>query len=197
MSLDYAILGFLSERPRSGYDLKTRCFDSDVRPLWAADQAQIYRTLDRLQRSDLVTAKRRRQTGRPDRKIYEITVTGRERLADWLASNVPLPPARDPFFLQLHFGTSLPDESLLGVLTARRDAHQSQLESLRIHAGRLATQDTLSARTMTLRQTALDGAIARERSAIDWLDDCIDAVTHGALPETDASGTDRRHVWGS
>ena len=46
MSLGHAILGFLSRRPMTGYELKTRCFDQVASHFWTADQAQIYRTLD-------------------------------------------------------------------------------------------------------------------------------------------------------
>ena len=84
MSLDAAILGFLGERPRSGYDLKTRCFDGAAKDFWTADQAQIYRTLERLQGSKLVTATRKRQAGKPDRKVYSITELGRRTLTAWL-----------------------------------------------------------------------------------------------------------------
>lgn len=197
MSLDHAILGFLSERPRSGYDLKTRCFDGEVGAFWTADQAQVYRTLDRLQRAKLVSVTRRRQSGKPDRKIYEITYAGREQLAAWLASAAPTPLLRDAFFLQLYFGASLDDDSLLDVLAARRDSHQARLESLRSDSARLAAEHTLSPRAMTLRQTAYDGAISRERAAIDWLDDCIEAVAQGALPGSAAEGVGQRHLFGS
>jgi PadR family transcriptional regulator AphA len=47
MSLEYSILGFLSYKPFSGYDLK-KAFDNSVRHFWYADQSQIYRTLARL-----------------------------------------------------------------------------------------------------------------------------------------------------
>ena len=47
MSLEHAILGFLNYKPLSGYDLK-KIFDTSVRHFWAADQSQIYRTLNRL-----------------------------------------------------------------------------------------------------------------------------------------------------
>jgi PadR family transcriptional regulator AphA len=47
MSLDHAILGFLSYSPFTGYDLK-KFFDQSVRHFWLADQSQIYRTLSRL-----------------------------------------------------------------------------------------------------------------------------------------------------
>ena len=47
MSLDFAILGFLSYSPFTGYDLK-KFFDQSVRHFWTADQSQIYRILARL-----------------------------------------------------------------------------------------------------------------------------------------------------
>jgi len=197
MSLDHAILGFLSERPRSGYELKTRCFDNTIQPLWNADQAQIYRTLDRLQRSRLVSSTRRRQSGRPDRRIYEITPAGRDTLAEWLVTPLPLPPVRDAFALQLYFGASLGDEALSDVLTARRGQHQTRLDTLRAQAAALGDDSQASKRAMTLRQTAFDGAIARERTAVDWLDDCVEAVRQGALPGSEAPGIGQRHLFGT
>jgi len=197
VSLDHAILGFLSERPRSGYDLKTRCFDAVVEPFWSADQAQIYRTLDRLQRAKLVSSTRRRQSGRPDRRIYEITPAGRDALADWIATPQPLPPVRDVFALQLYFGASLGDDLLAEVLASRRDEHQRRLDELRAASAELAHGEPVSERAMTLRHTAFDGAIARERTAVDWLDDCVEAVKQGALPGSEAQGIGQRHLFGT
>lgn len=196
MSLDLAILGFLGERPRSGYDLKTRCFDRDVASLWTADQAQIYRTLDRLEREDLVVSRRRRQAGRPDRKIYELTPAGRETLDTRLAEPAALPAPRDPFALNLYFSAGLSDDTLLSVLSSRRESHQRRLDSLREQAARSVENATNAPRAAVLRQTAFDGAICRERSSIDWLDDCIDAIREGAVPESDANDG-RKHLYGS
>lgn len=196
MSLEHAILGLLSQRPRSGYDLKTRCFDTQLSPLWAADQAQIYRTLERLREARLVSVTRKRQTGRPDRRIYEITRPGVEALGAWLATPLSPPPHRDPFLLQLYFGADSSDDSLLGVLEARRTMHQSSLERLRGGAEELARDETLSDREQTLRQTAFDGAILRERATVEWLDDCIHAVREGALAGSSDQGTGQRHLFG-
>jgi PadR family transcriptional regulator, regulatory protein AphA len=44
MSFKYAILGFLSFAPFSGYDLK-KAFDRSVQHFWPANQSQTYRTL--------------------------------------------------------------------------------------------------------------------------------------------------------
>lgn len=196
MSLEFAILGFLSERPRSGYDLKTRCFSDDVMAFWDADQAQIYRTLDRLEKARLVTSRRRRQAGRPDRRIYDITRAGSEALAIWDATPSALPQLRDAFSLQLWFGAMLNDESLLGAVRARREMHQQRLETLRAGSVSLAQDHTLTDRVQVLRQTAYDGAIARERASIDWLDECISAIEQGALPGSDAGAIGQRHLFG-
>lgn len=196
MSLEHAILGLLAEHPRSGYDLKRRCFDGPLSPLWTADQAQIYRTLGRLEDTKLVASRRKRQVGKPDRLTYELTGTGCETLTDWLATPVAPMQARDPFLLQLYFAAPLDDEAILTVLEAERVRRQESLERLRTAAAELAADDSVADRTATLRQTAFEGAAARERAVIDWLDDCIEAVREGALPGSTAAGFGQRQLFG-
>lgn len=195
MSLELAILGFLSERPRTGYELKNRCFTGPVSNFWTADQAQIYRTLERLRRDGLVSATRRRQAGRPDRRTFEITASGEAALERLAGDSGSLPPNRDPSLLQLYFSAALDDETLVRVLSSHRDEHQSRLERLRSHSSTLARSGG-SSRASVLRQTALEGAMARERSLVDWLDDCLEAIGAGELPqEGDLVG--QRHLLGS
>jgi len=173
VSLDAALLGLLRERPYTGYELKTRCFREAVRNLWTADQAQIYRTLERLKTSKLVTVERKRQSGKPDRKVYSLTDLGRMELRAWLASPAPLPAPREPFLLQLFFAEVLTDDELLGVLRAERAAHQTRLQQLEADVASLASPS--------------DPA-ALERAAIDWLDDVIQSLEAGNLPQIAESG---------
>lgn len=196
VSLELAILGFLSERARTGYDLKTKCFAGALRTFWPADQAQIYRTLERLRQDNLVTVRRRRQSSRPDRRIFELTNRGREALAERSAATDPLPPHRDSFLVQVFFAADLPDDALIALLRARRDEFQARLDELRICSAELAADRSAAARNAVLKQTALDGAVAHYRSSIDWLDDCIQAVEEGALPGSE-TGIGQRHLFGS
>jgi DNA-binding PadR family transcriptional regulator len=191
MSLDAAILGFLGERPRSGYDLKTRCFDDAVKDFWTADQAQIYRTLDRLQAAKLVTVSRKRQTGRPDRKVYSLTDLGRRTLSAWLSSQVPMSPPRDAFLLQMYFAAESSDSDLATHFRTRRIAHQERLEHLRSNAAAAAQDPSVPARQASLRDAAFSGAMAMERAVIDWLDDCIEGLQAGTLPP--AGENDEQH----
>lgn len=196
MALEYAILGFLSERPHSGYDLKTRCFGESVMMFWNADQAQIYRTLERLQKARLVSSSRRRQAGRPDRRVFEITTAGRDALDAWLSGSESLPPLRDPLFLRLWFGATATDDALLGVLRARRVDLEAHMALLRSASAELAENHRLPQRSQVLRQTAYDGAIARDRASIEWLDECIAAIDQGVLPGSDDKGIGQRFLFG-
>jgi PadR family transcriptional regulator AphA len=182
MSLEAAIMGFLAEEPRSGYDLKTRCFDEQSGSFWTADQAQIYRTLERLQSARMVACTRRRQLGKPDRKIYRLTSDGEKALHLWLGSPTPLPPPRDAFLMQVFFSAPLADNEIVASLARQRGAHQSRLDELRRELNSLARRGSMSVRTRLLREAACDGAIARERASIDWLDDAIEAIERGQLP---------------
>jgi len=196
MSLELAVLGFLSERAQTGYDLKRRCFEGALRTFWTADQAQIYRTLERLRTEALVSFRTRRQTSRPDRRVFELTGQGKEVLAQRAADLVPSPALRDPFLVQLYFSAELPDGELLALLRARRDEYQQRLDEVRACSAELAADKVLSARASVLKQTALDGAAAHYRASIDWLDDCILAVEEGALPGSEA-GSGQRHLFGA
>jgi DNA-binding PadR family transcriptional regulator len=190
LSLEHAILGFLGARPRSGYDLKTRCFDLEAKAFWSADQAQIYRTLDRLDIMGLVKATRRRQTGKPDRKVFDLTAAGRDALAAWIASASPLTPPRDAFLMQIYFAAGASDDTIVALLGERRSLHQARLESLRAQAVELAVDTSPPSRSAALRGAAFDGAMATERATIDWLDDTIDAIREGHLPAREHTDTD-------
>lgn len=179
MSLDHAILGFLREQAMSGYDLKNVCFDRDARHFWTADQAQVYRTLDRLERRGLVTARRERQRSRPDRRVYSITRAGERELDAWVASPLPLPPLRDPFLIQLRFAAELSGADLASLLSARRAELQQRLDALRARA---AAAPPASGRVATLDRLTLEAAMSDARASIDWLDDALET-----LPDAEAA----------
>lgn len=143
-----------------------------------------------------MTARRRRQTSRPDRRIFELTSRGREALAERSAASSPLPSHRDPFLVQLFFAAELPDEALITLLRSRRDEFQARLDELRACSAELAADRSVPTRDGVLKQTALDGAVAHYRSTIDWVDDCIQAVEEGSLPGSE-TGIGQRHLFGS
>ena len=73
--LKYALLGFLSYQPQTGYELK-QVIDQSVQYFWQAKQSQIYRTLKALEEEGLVASQVEPQEGRPDRRVYAIKESG-------------------------------------------------------------------------------------------------------------------------
>jgi PadR family transcriptional regulator, regulatory protein AphA len=185
MALEHAILGFLDREPMTGYDLKTRCFDAAMGHLWTADQAQVYRTLDRLQSAKLVTSRLHPQRGKPDRKVYSVTAKGRAALAQWLAEPEPPPALRDPFLMHLFFSSDLSDSELLAQLGSARQVYQSRLDGLRSTATADLDEwesETGLSRDAALRRMTLTAGMASARTAIDWIDECTDRVRAGLPP---------------
>lgn len=196
MSLEYAILGFLSEGDRSGYDLKTRCFDGEASHFWTADQAQVYRTLDRLERTKLVSAKSVHQDGKPDRRVYRLTSGGRAMLSEWLSAARDSPPRRDPFLVQLRFAESAGDDALIEMLEATRADRQRQLDALRTRRAERSRVRRTPTRRDTFTRMTLDAALAALRSEIDQLDDFIDQVRAQSLAR-EADPAPQRRLFGT
>jgi PadR family transcriptional regulator AphA len=126
MSLKHALLGILTIHPMTGYELK-QFFDSSVQHFWNAELSQIYPTLKSLEEQGHVDKRVEVQESRPNRKVYEITTSGREEFARWVRA--PQPPAdlRDPFMIKIFFGAELPMEDVLVLLRRQMEEQQKVL----------------------------------------------------------------------
>ncbi len=180
MSLEHAILGFLEREPMTGYDLKTRCFDDAAGHLWTADQAQVYRTLERLSERGLARSRVFPQRGKPDRKVYRITTKGRAALDGWLHSAQPLAPVRDPFLVRFALADGLSDEEIAALLAEAREEYQSRLDTLRADAAApVPTCAGADDRGSELYRMTLGAAISATRTVIDWIDDATERIRQG------------------
>jgi PadR family transcriptional regulator, regulatory protein AphA len=100
----YAILGMLSICPMSGYDIK-KTIEESISNFWSESYGQIYPILKRLVAEDFVTKTVERQSGKPDRHVYELTKKGRRELRRWLGESGVAPKVqRNEFLLKLFFG---------------------------------------------------------------------------------------------
>jgi len=184
MSLEHAILGFLSYRPFSGYDLK-KIFDTSVRHFWPADQAQIYRTLNRLAENNLADMEVIEQWDRPDRKMYHITEAGREALRQWLVAPLPFGDNRSAPLIQVFFAGQLADEQVLEMFErvagyiragmAAYDAIPQQMEAYQeyIH----------SPREFFFWMLTLDIGKMTARANLEWLEGVIQRIRDGEIPK--------------
>lgn len=131
MSLDNGILGFLAIKPLSGYDIK-KLFAISASYFWPADQSQIYRSLKKLVEDDCVELKECSRGLTVERKVYEITQKGHERLYAWVTN----PSASDfiarlPQVMQLFFSGALSREEQLQFLDNQRKINDDLIQRLK------------------------------------------------------------------
>ncbi len=179
MMLKYALLGFLSYQPMTGYAIKTT-MDNSTRYFWHAELSQIYRTLKRLEREGLVTSSLQPQEGRPARRVYAITEAGRAELLRWLRTP-PLEPdtVKNALLLKLFFARSAGKETILAHLRLSLAQHQQQIETYEGIARQLqqlrAQQPALAADVL-LWQATLRFGLLYEEMYLRWLQETIAQV---------------------
>ncbi len=108
MSVRFAILGLLAQKPRHGYELRA-AFEAVVGgdANWEVKPAQIYTTLERLEETGLVSRLSDLGEGEePSRRIYTITASGQAALDEWFSTGVSPGHQRDEFFVKLMIGLS-------------------------------------------------------------------------------------------
>jgi DNA-binding PadR family transcriptional regulator len=175
MSLAHVILGLLQQREQTGYDLKTECFDQGIAHLWQADQAQIYRTLDKLEAQGWIACTVQIQHDRPNRKVYRITEAGEAELTHWLQTHQPLPILREPLLVQLYFAAQLPDEAIVHLLKQEFEARREKLaecEAIDVPA----LDDLRAAPEQRMHRLVLQLVIRREQIYLDWLKNAIETI---------------------
>lgn len=98
------MLALLDRGPAHGYELKRAHDDlfGDVAP--PINVGQIYVTLTRLERDGAVTHHVAEGSGAPDRKVYELTDTGRKSLRGWLEEPSDLPVGKSDVVQRLVAG---------------------------------------------------------------------------------------------
>ncbi len=121
MAIEHSILGMISLRPCSGYDLKTEFEKGAATLLSASSFGSIYPHLKRLEQDGLIEAQ---EEGGRHKKVYELTAKGWQELANWLeqASEYPV-PMRDELLLKMLFWGSAGKErtTLIEQLRTRRE----------------------------------------------------------------------------
>jgi PadR family transcriptional regulator, regulatory protein AphA len=125
----FAMLGLLSIRPMTGYELR-KLSEESIQHFWRESFGQIYPSLRALEVQGMVTRTEEmgEVRGRPARQVYALTDGGREALRTWVA--VPARPEvpRNELLLKLFFGRQVPAEVNLRQIAERRRICVEELE---------------------------------------------------------------------
>lgn len=163
MSIKHGLLALLERGPMYGYQLRSS-FEDTTGGTWPLNIGQVYTTLNRLERDDLVRALPETDGGQ---RSYEITDTGRAELALWFATPVShADRPRDELAIKLALALTTPGIDADAVLRTQRTATMRTLqEYTRLKASATKPQD-LSWRLV------VDAMLFQAEAEIRWLDHC-------------------------
>jgi PadR family transcriptional regulator, regulatory protein AphA len=132
--LEVGLLGLVSIRPMYGYEIGHH-FDRALSPFWTVPRTQIYPKLRELERRGLVASNHVQQEAKPNRRVYEITEEGLQRLREWLRAPIRWPDMKHNMMAKLFLGNLLPPDEMLELLRDYRDRTSAWRDELReIHA---------------------------------------------------------------
>ena len=158
------LLALLAKEPSYGYQLRAR-LQLALGPLAEAlNQGQVYVTLNRLQKAGLVTSERVGQTDRPDRKVYQLTTMGRERVMEWLADTSWPKPAPAEFHLKLVAAAAAGLADPVRLVDTQRHALLAGLAA--------AQRAALAEPNGSLAGLLLEGVVLRLQADLRWLEAC-------------------------
>jgi PadR family transcriptional regulator, regulatory protein AphA len=168
---EQALLGMISLRPSTGYDLKRR-FATTSLGVYQPSSGALYPALERLERRGLLASEALPQAahGRPRRR-YRLTDEGRQAHLDWLRQPiVPETVAQDLGLHLLRFAMMpqvLSDDAVIGFLTSLRAALAGLVGALERQAG------ALDAGANPYPALAVEHGLAVHRASLAWAEQAI------------------------
>lgn len=177
-TLKYAILGLICREPMTGYDITREFNSNDLANFWYAKHSQVYPELGKLTDEGLVTSEIVIQGEKLEKKLYTITQKGIDEFSQWLMQDEPLPPTpKDIFRLRAYFSDFMSEQELSHHLQKELSKHRIKEQYL---------SDIMKQNHNSLAPAfgtkefgdfiVLEGAILREKSYIQWLENCLGRI---------------------
>jgi DNA-binding PadR family transcriptional regulator len=164
------VLAMLAKEPSYGYELRARLRQA-LGPLGEAmNPGQVYVTLTRLEKAGLVTVESAEGLAdRPDRKVYGLTSSGQQRVAEWLAEVSWPKPDLAEFHLKLVAAAAAGLADPISIVDSQR---RELLRRLR-DAQRAALAEPEGSDAALL----LEGIVLRLQADLRWLEACEQSWT--------------------
>lgn len=165
MSLRYALLGALAERPRTGYAL-LKHFERSLDYAWPASHSQIYPELARLAADRLIE---QTESGPRRSKTYAITDDGRAEVRRWLRETSPDRRVRNDAQLRIFLLWLLEPEDAEAHLLEERDHWRGVLAELE----EIEAEPPGATRKERAFRLALEDGLRLVRGRLEWVDDAL------------------------
>lgn len=168
MSINYAILGILSWKPLTGYDLKKIIQDSSFM-YWSANNNQIYKALVQLLEEGFVTSETHHQESSPSKKVYTITEEGKAELKEWVCSTPEPPELKKTFLIQLAWADQLAVDELDALLSSYENEIAMQLLLQQEKKARGNFSPSRTPREVQLWNSIYENMISSCKNELEWI----------------------------
>ncbi|MCB2312482.1 PadR family transcriptional regulator [Clostridium tagluense] len=121
--LSYGLLSLLSTEPMTGYDLTSK-----INRFWRSTHSAIYPLLSELEENKYIEFILKKQDGKPDKKIYNLTVQGKEFLHKWFTSETSDAVVRDEMTLKLYCIQYMDTESVEKLLNELETRYKKKIK---------------------------------------------------------------------
>lgn len=172
-TLKYAILGLLSEKDMTGYDIY-KSFEGPIGNFWSAKHSQIYPELKKLNQEGLVDYKIGISGQYLEKKIYTLTKKGKADLIEWLNQDEAIDPTyKDKFRLRVFFSSNIDDKRSIELLESQITQHQEKYDRL-YNNYMIDYENQEITKENRGDYLVLRGALSREEAYLEWLRDCLE-----------------------
>lgn len=166
LSPEFAISGFLAQRPAHGYDLYQR-LTAELGQVWHISLSQVYNILKRLEDQGAILGETETQDKLPARRLFHLTEAGQQRFETWLRTpkGCSVRAIRVEFTTRLYFALAREHSLARSLIDAQAAAIRSGLARLETSLDELPAGQRFNRLGLALR-------IGQLTSILDWLDAC-------------------------
>jgi len=171
---EYVILGILSNKPRTGYDIH-KLVKTRMGSFWDISYSQIYPTLRVLEKEGLITKRVEVNEREQNRKVYSITKEGTSKLQQWLTEPAKPETFRFEALLKIAFGDQASKDRIIKHIEELKARNNLQLENILSIEKEMKTRLSENERAFFALLTLSLGENLH-RSAVEWADTAIKLI---------------------
>lgn len=174
MALHHTLLGLLAQRPMTGYEIK-QTFSSSIIFFWNAHISQIYRELSRMEEKGWARSQVEPQAGKPDKKVYSLTIAGKQEFLYWLRSMATPAPEiiKSEFLAKIFFAADMEEGQLSYEI---KHFLQQKERELAVYRELEQTAGKCAAESCRFGMMTLQRGISCAQADIVWARECLEQL---------------------
>lgn len=170
LTIEHALLGFVRQTPRHGYDIYQALSDpAGLGLVWRLKQSQLYALLGKLEDRGYLESTLEPQEARPPRKVFHLTPDGVVALRRWVSTPVDHGRSlRLEFLAKLYFARQEGEETAVALIAAQKEACRRWLAAQREQAD--------AARERPYDWLVHQFRLGQIEAMLTWLETCAESV---------------------